>query len=478
MNDSPEVERLRARVAELEAQLGTTVSPPPAAPAEGRRSPWWAVSSAVLLVLACVLAPLAVTSVWASTQVSDTEAYVETVAPLADDPAVQTAVANEVTLAIFENLDIEQLTTDALETLAGQEGVPPRVEAALPALAVPISDGIEGFTRTQVRNILASPQFAELWAQVNRVAHDQVVTLLEGNQGGAVSAQGDTVTLNLAPIIEEVKARLVDRGFALAANIPSIDRSFVLVQSESVANAQSAYRTLNTLGLWLPFIVLGLFVAGALLARDRRGAGVKGALGVTAAMIVLGVALAVMRTVYVQETPADILTEQAAGGVFDTLVRFLRTGMRAVAVLGLVVALIAFLAGPTAAATRTRAALQGGIGSLRGGAEAAGWRTGRVGTWTHAHRRALRVGVVAAGGLTLMFWTRPTAWVVLGIALVVVLLLTVVEFLATPPEATEEVGPSAEPTAEPAPTLPRQRPGEEPAGAEVEPAEKEAGTRG
>jgi hypothetical protein len=483
MDDTHEIEQLRARIAELEAQLSVTPSPPEERPGRVRGSRWWGVSSAVLLVLACVLAPLSVTAVWAKTQVDDTDAYVETVAPLADDPAVQAAVANEVTTAIFTNLDVRALTTEALTTVAQQPDVPPRVADALPALAVPISDGLEGFTKTQVANLLASPQFARLWAEANRIAHTQVVKLLEGNQGGAVSAQGDTVTLNLGPIIEAVKTRLVQRGFGLAANIPSVDRSFVLVQSDSVATAQGVYRLVNTLGFWLPIAALVFFAGGVALARDRRRALLRGALGVVAAMVVLGVALAVMRSIYVSETPADILTAQAAGGVFDTLVRFLRTSMRALAVLGLLVALAAFLAGPSTAAVRTRAGFTGGIGSLRGGAEAGGWRAGPVAAWTYRHRQPLRVAVLTAGGLVLVFWSRPTAWVVVGVALVVVVLLALVEALAVPPAPGPAVEPAeAEPataapaTAAPATAasaVPRQRPGPVQPRTPLQPTEKE-----
>jgi hypothetical protein len=199
--DPAEVERLRARVAELEAQRlegqkrGGEGTP---APTAHRRSRWYAVGSAVLLVLACVLAPLSATAVWASTQISDTTQYVQTVAPLADDPAVQTAVANQVTNAVMESLDVQGFTQQALTTLSQQPNVPPRVAAALPGLAVPIANGVESFTRTQVTRLVQSPQFAALWERVNTVAHEQLVKLLEGNQGGAVSAQGNTVTLNLA----------------------------------------------------------------------------------------------------------------------------------------------------------------------------------------------------------------------------------------------------------------------------------------
>ncbi len=456
MNDANEVERLRARVAELEGQLATGPAAEPAQP-QGRQSAWWATASSVLVVLACILAPLAVASVWASTQLSNTDAYVETVAPLADDPGVQAAITNEVTTAVFDNIDVQGITGEALGTLADQPNVPPRVADALPGLAVPITNGVESFTRTQVGNLVASPEFATLWDQVNRVAHEQVVKLLEGNQGGAVSAQDNTITLNLGPVIAQVKNRLVEQGFSLAANIPTVDKSFVLVQSDSISSAQGFYQLLNTLGTWLPFVVLALFVVGVLLARDRRRALLRGALGVTGAMIVLGVGLALARTWYVGSTPAGVLDEQTAGSVFDTLVRFLRTGLRAAAVLGLVVAFAAFVAGPSTVAARTRSTLQGGIGSLRGGAESAGWSTGRFGGWVFGHRRALRVGVLVLGGLALMFWSRPTGWVVVGVAVAVLVALAVLEFLATPPGAESEAVGGVTTEAE-APTLPRQVP--------------------
>lgn len=463
MSDANEVDRLRARVAELEAQLEAEGRPPePQEPR--RRSRWWAVSSAVLIILACVLAPLSVTSVWASREISNTDQYVKTVAPIANDPAVQKAITNEVTTVVFDSLDIQGVTTDALTTLARQPNVPPRISAALPGLAVPITNGVESFTRTQVGKFVASPQFATLWAQVNRIAHQQVVRLLEGTQGGAVSAQGDTITLNLGPIITQVKQRLVAQGFGLASKIPVINKSFVLVKSPAITQAQGFYRLLNTLGAWLPLIALVLLGAGVALARDHRRALLRGALGVTGAMVVLGVALALARLWYVDTTPLNILSKDAAGGVFDTLVRFLRTGLRTVAVLGLVVAIGAFLAGPSSAAVRLRSATAHGVGGLRGAAESAGWNTGRFGAWVFAHKRGVQLAVVVAGGLVLMFWSQPTGWTVVVTALVVLLVLAVVEFLArppTPPVAAAAGGPQA------GPALPRQMPrtaGEEAAG--------------
>jgi hypothetical protein len=108
--------------------------------------------------------------------------------------------------------------------------------------------------------------------------------------------------------------------------------------------------------------------------------------------------------------------------------------------------------GPTTAAVRTRTSLEHRIGSLRGGAEAAGFETGRVGAWTFAHKRALRIGVLVAAGLVLVFWSRPTAWVVVVLAILVALLLAVVEFLGRPPAPP---APSSPGVAEP-PEVPAQ----------------------
>jgi hypothetical protein len=55
------------------------------------------------------------------------------------------------------------------------------------------------------------------------------VKALTGEGGGAVTVQGDTVSLNLAPFIATVKQRLVEGGFGLADKIPEVNASFVPV---------------------------------------------------------------------------------------------------------------------------------------------------------------------------------------------------------------------------------------------------------
>jgi hypothetical protein len=435
MTDSDELIRLRARVAELEAQLteGTMAEARAESTAEGGHSGRpRAAAAAILLILACVLAPLSVVSVWASTYMSDTDQYVETVAPLADDPAVQASVADAVTVAILERLDVEELSEDALSALADQPRMPERVADVLPALSVPLANGVSGFVGDQVDTIIRSDQFATVWAQANAVAHEQLVKLLTGNAGGVVTADDGAVSLQLGPIIAQVKDRLVAQGFALADNIPEIDRSFVLVQSDGITRAQGIYRLMDALGTWLPLVTLALFAAGIALARRRRRALMRGAIGIAVSMVVLGALLAVARIYYLNALPLEVLDEESAGSVFDTLVGFLRTSLRATAVLALVVAFGAFIVGSSATANSVRAQAARLIGVAGRGADAAGLQPGPVSSWVRAHKRPLELGLVAAGALSLTFWDRPSAGDVIVLALLVLLGVGVVELMARP----------------------------------------------
>src|SRR3954453_22881430 len=434
MTETTELQQLRERIDELEGQLAAAPNhgQAPGSSVGGDRGR--SIVAVLLIVVGCILAPLAVTAVWANRQVSDTNRYVETVAPLAKDPAVQAAIVTQVSTAVLDALNVPAITSDVVDGLAKQN-LRPRTVQALRALEGPLNSGIEGFVQSSVSRVISSDQFATLWVEANRAAHTALVKLLSGNQTGAVTAQNGEVTLNLGPVIAAVKTRLVDQGVGVAQRIPPINKSFVLVRSDAVTKAQGLYRLLNTLGYWLPIIALAFLVAGIFTAHGRRRALIGACIGVVVGMLAMGVALAIGRVYYLDAVPTDVLPRQAAENIFDTIVRFLRTGLRATAVLALVVAIGAFFTGPAPSATRTRAFFSRGIGGARDSAEAHGVQTGAFGTWMFAHKRAIWLGLVIAGGFTLTFWSRPTAGIVVVTALVVLVLVGIVELLARPPVA-------------------------------------------
>jgi len=433
-DERAELERLRAEVATLRAQARQPEATSGGGVVAGRaaRQRWRTVIATLLIVLGCVLAPLAGVAVWARNQVTNTDRYLATVAPLASDPAIQNAIADQITAQVFTYLDVRGLTTQALDALAERGSLPPQVAGQLRALSTPIANGVQSFTRTQVGKIVQSPAFTDAWVQANRLAHQELVKALTGEGNGAITVEGDTVSINLAAFIATVKQQLVANGFSLAERIPAVSASFVLFQSKDITRARSAFNLLTTLGNWLPVIALLLLGLGVYVARDHRRALIGAGLGVAVAMLLLALGLAVFRSVYLDAVPAAVLPHDAAAVLYDTIVRFLRAGLRTVFVLGLVVAAAAFMTGQSTTATRTRQGVGGAIGWLRRGAEGAGLRTGPVGAWVQANRRVLRVGAVALASLALVFWSRPTGKVVIGLALALLAALAVIEFLARP----------------------------------------------
>jgi hypothetical protein len=378
---------------------------------------------------------LAGVAVWARNQVTNTDRYVRTVAPLAADPAIQQAVADQITVRVFTYLDVRGLTNQTVDALASR-GLPPQLAEQLQGLTGPLASGIQSFVRTEVGKIVQSQAFADAWVQANRVAHQALVKALTGQGGRAVTVQGDTVSLNLAPFIQTVKQQLVASGFGLAARIPEVNASFVLFDVKDLSRARSAFDLLNTLGIWLPIIAIVLIGVGVSVAKNHRRALVGAAVGVAAGMLGLGLALAVFRPLYLDAVPAAVLPHDAAAVLYDTIVAYLRLGLRTILVLALIVAGGAFVTGQSATAVRTRQGLTGAIGWLRGGAEHAGWRTGPVGTWVYANRQALRIGAVALAALALVFWGQPTGKTVLLLAVLLLVALALVEFLGQPPQRT------------------------------------------
>ncbi|MET9660719.1 hypothetical protein [Streptomyces sp. NPDC006510] len=407
-DEGAELEALRARVAALEAR------------APARHRPRARSFLAVLLVLvAAVLTPLSIVSTWAKNQIGDTDNYVAMMAPLASDPDVQTAVADRVTGAVMQHLDVKALLADI------SPADRPALDKALSKLSSPLTTGISDFVHGTVEKFVSSDAFATIWTDLNRRAQSATVKALSGSGGGAVELTDDTVTIDLAPVIDRVKQQLVDRGLGVAAKIPEIHTDFTVLTSDSVGKAKKWFRALQIIGFWLPLVTLVLAAGGVLLAVRRRRALVTTALAVAAGAAVLGLAMWVGRAFYLDSLPSGV-SQPAAGSVFDALVGRMRALVRMVVTLGIVVALAAWLTGDGRAAGRVMAMWHGGIGAVR---DAAGFTGGPVGRWVHRARRPLNWTVVLVAAAVLVVWDRPTGLVTMWIALCALFALAVVEFL-------------------------------------------------
>jgi hypothetical protein len=282
---------------------------------------------------------------------------------------------------------------------------------------------------SSIHKIITGPRMANAWVQVNRVASQQLVAVLSGSGGknGAVGVRNGQVTLDIAPLEAVAKQDLVARGLTIAGKIPIVHATVALFPSKNLAKAQKAYRLINDVKIVLPIVTLVLLALGVVIARRPRRALIGAGLGFAASMLVLGAGLLIARNLYLGSVPATVPAD-AAAAAFDILVRFIKTALRTLLVVGLVVTVGAFFTGPSAAAVRTRSALSSGLGRLRHGGQ-----SGPAGRWTYAHRHALRIGAVALAALIFVFWGQPTAAVVIVIAVLLLIILGLIEVIGRPP---------------------------------------------
>ncbi|MFE9255755.1 hypothetical protein [Streptomyces sp. NPDC006879] len=413
-----ELEQLRGRVAALEAD-------------QAARTPhhrWRSFFCVLLIVIGCLLAPLAGVAAWTSSQVGDTDRYVATVAPLASDPDIQAAVANRVTNEVMKYVDVPSL----LETAAPADR--PRLEKALGLLGNSLEGAVRSFVQDRTQDIIASGAFEQIWTEANRRIHTAVVKALTGSDNSTVNIQNDSVTLDLGPLVEQVKQRLIADGMTLASNIPEVHTEFTILQADNIGKVKTAFRLLEIVGFWLPVLSVLFLAAGVLLAQHRRRVLITAALCLALAMLVLGAALTIFRVVYLNALP-DSVSQPAAESVYDILTRYLRTTVRTTVAAGVVVALAAWLTGPSRWATLSRQLWDSGIHSVRDTADRAGLRTAPVGAFVRNRRGWITWILVAVTVLVYFLWSYPTGWVVIGLALTLLFALAVVEFLAAEPEA-------------------------------------------
>src|SRR5262249_12915689 len=106
-DERAELERLREEKAKLDAP-GDQGGPGGrgAGGARRRRFSWRTPVSIVLIVLGCILGPVAVLGVWAGNEVSDTGRWVATVEPLIHDPAIQSVLTDRITKEITNQLNL------------------------------------------------------------------------------------------------------------------------------------------------------------------------------------------------------------------------------------------------------------------------------------------------------------------------------------------------------------------------------------
>ncbi len=315
-----------------------------------RQWPRW-VAAGLLCTLGCLLAVMTVVARWTHDEVLDTDRYLTTVGPVATNPIVQDTVARKVAEAIGGRLR-ESLTDDDQPRGAS-------------VLARPLSAGTEQVVYRIASSFTHSEAFRTVWIDVNRFGHQQLVAVLTGRTDASVVIDGNNrVLINLEPVVDAVRARLVAAGVPGVDRLPRISTQLDVGRFDDVDTVRRALQWLDRAARWLPLLTLGCLVAAVWTAPRRRRMVVTAGLGVVAAMAALWIFLAVGCSIAVGKV-SDPGLRPAVKVTLNQVASPLRGGLHVVTIMGLFVTMAGLLA-LSSVGIRLRDALRGRVSVPRG----------------------------------------------------------------------------------------------------------------
>ncbi len=386
----------------------------------------------MLVVLAAILIPVSVMSVWAINTVTNTDKYVETMAPLARNPIIVDGLATRATDALFSTHIVQNKVTQALP------------KSAKPLVA-PIMNEVHSYVYNLALKVFSSPKFGKLWDTLNRHSHDAVVNILTGKQTPLQKKleKGGQIALNLSPALNNLIDEANAHGVTLFNPIKAVSTqglSFTVVSKQQVSKFSGLFN-LVVKGKWIiPVISLVLAILAVALAMERRKTLLRLAMGVALMTLLLLGALSAGRGIFIG---------QAASGGFHARGRRRRVGHR-----------VAFPQGGPALDPADLGAgglrrLAGRPGSLRrvdpqdhrrgarwvgtqsrelssgaGRAASESSRVRRSAGWILEHLNGLRIVGVIVAGLLLVFGGNLTGWTLLIIVIVLAVYLGMLQLVA------------------------------------------------
>ena len=372
---------------------------------------WRRIVAAVLLVVGVLLVPLSLSAIWVRRTLLNTDQYVSTIGPLAGNSEIQQGLADRVTTALFADGRVQKRIADAL---------PQRADV----LAAPISSGLEGVANQAALKLFQSDRFQTVWENVNRRAQPAVVKVLTGG-GSRVSTNDGTVSVNIEQIFTNVKQRLDARGITVFddAQLPAKYQSVVLIQSKQLEQVQGLVDLLQKLAWVLPVVAL-LCIGGAIaLSRDRRRRVMRAGIWVAVAVALQLALLSIGRNFYLEAITSSGVRRGSAGAVWDQLTSFLRQSGTTMIALALVVALAAWIAGPSRLAIRIRGLWTNALGG------SSDVEAGPVATFVARSKTALRVAGAGVALAILILWNHPKPVTVLAVGILLLVYLAAIELL-------------------------------------------------
>ena len=387
----------------------------------------------MLVVLVSLLFPLSVMTVWVVNTMTNTDHFVETMAPIASNPVVISHASARVTDELFLSIDVNKKIASLL---------PPKAKP----VAVPVTNSLQGFVGKQVNQIFSSSYFQKIWNNGIRRSHATLIAVLSGQNTKATRTlkNGKTVVVSIAPVATKAIDTLDGKGITFFDPLKAVFNtnpnsvSVSILSAQQVNQAQGIFNLVKKLKWLVPLITLVLAAAAVAVAVRRRKTLLRVTVGGSIGIVVFLTALHLARKKFVSTSVKEGFNSQVSGIIFDTLLRFLKDGLWLVLAILLVASVVLWFVGPARYAVALRHQIARAWHWLSRNArqltskehtEGAPPAAQRSAGWIREHRTGLRLLGALVAGLFIVFNGSLTFWGALVTLLILAAYLGLVQLV-------------------------------------------------
>jgi len=296
-----------------------------------------AIAVWALVVVASLLLLVSSLTVWVKRQALDTDSWVNVSGEMLANDEIRSQVSIYLVDSLFSSGDATTRLEEALPP--NQAALAPVIAGALREVAVRLAN-----------QLLQSPRVQQLWEDVNRVAHENLLNVLEGKDVRRFQTANGSVVLDLSPIVRQLASRL-----GVSENLAPDAGRITILKSGQLKTAQRSLRAIKALSVVLVFVVLFLYGLAIYLARGHRRRILRAS---AVSFVIVGLLLLIIRRIAGDAVVNSIVTTDSirpaghnAWLIGTSLLRAVAIG---IVVYGLVTLLGTFLAGPTRPAVAAR----------------------------------------------------------------------------------------------------------------------------
>ena len=306
----------------------------------------------VLVILATILAFLAIFTSWIDRQALNTDRWVDTSGRLLQDKEISDALATYSVDQLYANVDVTKL-------------IKQRLPKDLQQVASPVSAGVREVATRAAKRAFQSQRVQVLWQNANRVAHSQLIAILE-DKSEAVSSQNGKVVLDLKPIVYQLADRLgfkkqVANAVAKGEETGNLKAGFgqlEVADSQQLDTARTVTKILKGLAWLFSVGSLILFAIAMWLGKGRDWVIVLGyGLGLIAAGLGAIAVRSILKGPFVDSLAQTEEAKVPAQHAWDISTSLLQSIATSVIVFGILFVVAAYIASPHNGAVSIRQAL-------------------------------------------------------------------------------------------------------------------------